>query len=100
MVSVHPTQVRRFLVAHGFLPLSKLGRFTLYLLGVDLLLYMVDSIQGKLRHTDATWFGGLASFLTFLAAVLLFVLLVRWFQRRLMWRLRNRLIVTYTFIGD
>ncbi len=99
MVSVHPTQVRRFLVAHGFLPLSKLGRFTLYLLGVDLLLYMVDSIQGKLRHTDATWFGGLASFLTFLAAVLLFVLFVRWFRRRLMWRLRNRLIVTYTFIG-
>src|ERR1700750_925588 len=99
MASVATNQVRRFLVAHGVLPLGKLARFTLYLLAVDLILYLIDGIQGKLRHTDATWFRGLVSFLTFVACILLFVLFVRWFRRRLMWRLRNRLIVTYMFIG-
>jgi phosphoserine phosphatase RsbU/P len=99
MASANLNQLRRFLIAHGFLPLSKLARFTLYLLGVDLLLYVVDSIEGKLRHTSATWFAGLVNFLTFVAAVLLFILFVRWFRHKLMWRLRNRLIVTYTFIG-
>jgi sigma-B regulation protein RsbU (phosphoserine phosphatase) len=99
MASANLNQLRRFLVSHGFLPLSKLARFTLYLLGVDLLLSMVDSIEGTLRHTSATWFGGLVTFLTFVASILLFILFVRWFRRKLMWRLRNRLIVTYTFIG-
>ena len=99
MASANLTRLRRFLVAHGLLPLSKLARFTLYLLGVDLLLYLIDSIEGKWRHTDATWFGGLVSFLTFVASISLFILFVRWFRRRLMWPLRNRLIVTYTFIG-
>ena len=99
MASANLNQARRFLVAHGLLPLSKLARFTLYLLGVDLLLYMVDSIEGTVRHTSATWFGGLVAFLTFVACILLFILFVRWFRRKLMWRLRNRLIVTYTFIG-
>ena len=99
MAAPNLNQVRRFLVAHGFLPLSKLARFTVYLLAVDLLLYLIDSIHGTLRHTSATWFGGLTSFLTFVACILLFILFVRWFRRKLMWRLRNRLIVTYMFIG-
>lgn len=99
MASANLNQLRRFLVAHGFLPLSKLARFTLYLLGVDLLLFMIDSIEGRLRHTSATWFGGLVTFLTFVASILLCILFVRWFRRTLMWRLRNRLIVTYMFIG-
>ena len=86
-------------VAHGVLPFRQSARVSLYLLGVDLLLYMVDSIEGTVRHTSATWFGGLVTFLTFVACLLLFILFVRWFRLKLMWRLRNRLIVTYTFIG-
>ncbi len=37
--------------------------------------------------------------LSFLATLLLAVLLYRWLKSRLLWRLRNRLIVTYVFIG-
>ena len=37
--------------------------------------------------------------LTIVLAVLGFILGLRWFRRRFMWRLRNRLIVTYVFIG-
>ena len=36
---------------------------------------------------------------TLTAAVLLMILGVRWVRRRMMWKLRNRLIITYVFIG-
>ncbi len=39
------------------------------------------------------------AFLIFLAAVLFAVLGFRWLKSRILWRLRNRLIVTYIFIG-
>jgi len=37
--------------------------------------------------------------LVFDAAVLFSILAFRWLRRKLLWRLRNRLIVTYVFIG-
>jgi phosphoserine phosphatase RsbU/P len=43
--------------------------------------------------------GGWVGFLAFVAAVLFFILGFRWVKRRILWRLRNRLIVTYMFIG-
>ncbi len=43
--------------------------------------------------------SGWAQFLSFLFLVCLLLLGFRWVRRRLMWRLRNRLIVTYVFIG-
>src|SRR5580693_972697 len=43
--------------------------------------------------------GGWVGFLAFIAAVLFFILAFRWVRRRILWRLRNRLIVTYVFIG-
>jgi sigma-B regulation protein RsbU (phosphoserine phosphatase) len=43
--------------------------------------------------------GGWVWFLAFLSGVLFSVLLFRWLRRRILWRLRNRLIVTYVFIG-
>jgi phosphoserine phosphatase RsbU/P len=49
-----------------------------------------------------TWgdhLGGWVGFLTFLAAVFFSILAFRWLKRRVLWRLRNRLIVTYVFIG-
>ena len=43
--------------------------------------------------------SGWAQFLSFLFLVFLLLLGLRWVRQRLMWRLRNRLIVTYVFIG-
>ena len=43
--------------------------------------------------------GRMGQFLAFLSGVLFFVLAFRWVRRRILWRLRNRLIVTYMFIG-
>src|SRR5258708_13093914 len=43
--------------------------------------------------------GGWAWFLGFVLVCLLAFLALRWFRDHVMWRLRNRLIVTYLFIG-
>src|SRR6202453_3264217 len=43
--------------------------------------------------------GGWIKFLIFDAALLFCILAFRWLKRRILWRLRNRLIVTYVFIG-
>ena len=43
--------------------------------------------------------GGWASFISLLFIFFAFLLGLRWVRRKLMWRLRNRLIVTYMFIG-
>jgi len=78
-------------------PTSGLGRFTLYLLLVDLFIYGLSRLRSGRSGAGAldVWVGLLTSALI----VLGFILGLRWFRRRFMWRLRNRLIVTYTFIG-
>jgi phosphoserine phosphatase RsbU/P len=44
-------------------------------------------------------FTGFLGFLAFLSLAYLFVRLIPWLRNRFMWTLRNRLIVTYVFIG-
>ena len=78
-------------------PKSGLGRFTLYLLLADLFIYGLSRIFSGRG-------GGVALdvwvvLLTIALIVLGLILSFRWFRQRFMWRLRNRLIVTYTFIG-
>ncbi len=89
---------RRF---SGVIPSSGLGRFALYVAVLDLLFVVVQRV---LYLFDATASAGaaLAGWISFLGIVLSLVgglLLVRWMRRRLLWRLRNRLLVTYVFIG-
>jgi sigma-B regulation protein RsbU (phosphoserine phosphatase) len=81
----------------GFAPASGLGRFTLYLLLVDLFIYGLNRLRSGGRGGGAldVW----VLLLTITLVVLGFILGLRWLRRRFMWRLRNRLIVTYVFIG-
>jgi hypothetical protein len=65
-----------------------LGRITLWSAGLAALLYGAGSKA-----------SGWATFITLVFAFCAFLLIFRWVQRRLMWRLRHRLIVTYIFIG-
>ena len=78
-------------------PTSGLGRFTFYLLLVDLCIYGLGRWLAGKRIASAldVW----VVLLTATVIVLGLILTLRWFRRRFMWRLRNRLIVTYTFIG-
>src|SRR5438309_1268419 len=81
------------------LPRTRLGRFTVYVFALDLFLYLVERI-GRLFNTNVgSSLGGWVTFLGMLGSVLLFVVLVRWIRQTVMWRLRNRLIVTYVFMA-
>jgi len=90
--------VHRRLVVSGFYPRSALARFTAWVVG----LYLVSEFLALIIPQSTKWsgvFGGWAGFFEFIAIICGTFLLLRWIRRKLLWRLRNRLIVTYVFIG-
>ena len=90
----------RFWLSHkGLLPSGKLALVTWYLLGLDLLLFGLQKVLELFKSSYAESLGGWVTFLSFIVIVLFLVLAIRWLKKRLLWRLRNRLIVTYMFIG-
>ena len=91
--------LRQKITGQRWFPRSRLGRFTLYLLAVDVFLYMVERLLRLAGPQGGSNLGGWVAFLNFVAAVFLFLLFVRWLRQDLMWRLRNRLIVTYVFMA-
>ena len=91
--------LRLWLEKYGLFPTGKLAFFTLYLVGLDLLLIVVEKIAGLFRSSYGEYLGGWIVFLGLVAAALALVLVARWAASRLLWRLLNRLIITYIFIG-
>ncbi len=95
-----PYRYARFWLSQkGLLPSGKLALVTWYLLGLDLLLFGVQKVLGLFKSSYTDSLGGWVSFLSFVVIILFLVLGVRWLKKRLLWRLRNRLIVTYVFMG-
>ncbi|MFZ0687182.1 MAG: SpoIIE family protein phosphatase [Terriglobales bacterium] len=83
----------------GLWPQSWVAWAAIYTLALDLLLF---SVQGMTRNGSPATSASLGSWVIFLSAlaiVLLAVAAYRWLRARMLWRLRNRLIVTYVFIG-
>ena len=91
--------LRFWLENNGLFPRGKLAFVTLYILALDFLLLIVEKLAGAFRGSFADYLGGWVIFLTFVVIALACVLGARWAPSRLLWRLRNRLIVTYIFIG-
>src|ERR1051325_10988668 len=89
------------LTAMGLWPQTRLARFTTYLFGIGLVfnlswrLFDALHVMPEAVATLQGWSG----LLTFIVALLLGILALKWIRLHLMWRLRNRLIVTYMFIG-
>jgi phosphoserine phosphatase RsbU/P len=83
----------------GLLPTTKVALIAWYLLGLDVLLFVLQKVFGLLKLSYGESLGGWVSFLSFLVIVLFSVLAFRWIKAKVLWRLRNRLIVTYVFIG-
>ena len=81
------------------LPTSKVALIAWYLLGLDLLLFLLQKVFGFFHLAYGDSLGGWVSFLSFLVIVLFSILAFRWIKAKALWRLRNRLIVTYVFIG-
>ncbi|MGC2186718.1 MAG: SpoIIE family protein phosphatase [Terriglobales bacterium] len=87
------------LQAAGVLPRTRLARAACYLLGLDLLLFALQRLFGLFKVSFGLALGGWIGILSFLAIILFALLAFRWLKAKVLWRLRNRLIVTYMFIG-
>jgi len=87
------------LQAAGLLPATRLARAACYFLGLDLLLFALQKLFGLWKVSWGQALSGWVGILSFLVIVLLTLLAIRWLKAKLLWRLRNRLIVTYVFIG-
>ncbi len=90
----------RWLAVHGMVPRTRIARFTGYLAAVEITLLILKAVFNLAGWKAAASF--LAAFtgpLGFLLTILLIWLTIRWFRSHVMWSVRNRLIVTYLFIG-
>src|SRR5437660_608237 len=82
------------------IPRTRLAIFTLYLAGTEAVLLILLGLL-RLTHADraAARLGAWTTFLGWVLFVLFLFLAMRWFRNHVMWSVRNRLIVTYLFIG-
>jgi sigma-B regulation protein RsbU (phosphoserine phosphatase) len=92
-------ELRRRLVRAGLWPEGRMARLACYLAGLAALLFALQKLLAMFAPAWGEHLGGWVGFLTLLAAIFFSILAFRWLKRRLLWRLRNRLIVTYVFIG-
>lgn len=85
------------LVHFGVYPRSALARFTVWVAG----LWCISEILSRVLPASkgSGFFGGWASLFEFIFCACAVWLIFGWVRKRLLWRLRNRLIVTYVFIG-
>src|SRR5256712_1685794 len=91
--------IRLRLSEAGILPRSRMARVAWYLLGIDIALFALQKLLGLFHVSYGRSLGGWVSILSFVVIVLFAFLAFRWLRSKLLWRLRNRLIVTYVFIG-
>jgi len=86
----------RMLIRRALRPTSKLGKTTLWFGIVAAVLQLWKLLARSASGTTLSMWATLSTYL-----FVLFLLLggVRYARQALLWRLRNRLIVTYVFIG-
>jgi sigma-B regulation protein RsbU (phosphoserine phosphatase) len=92
------SSLRAELLQRRLWPQSRVARAGWYLLALALLLFLLEKSMLALRLPGAA-LGGWVSFLSSIAIALFLLVAFRWLREKLLWRLRNRLIVTYMFIG-
>ena len=83
----------------GLWPEGRISRIACYTLALAGGLFLLQSLFDLLKVAWGQSLGGWVAFLAFIAAILFSILAFRWLKVRILWRLRNRLIVTYVFIG-
>jgi sigma-B regulation protein RsbU (phosphoserine phosphatase) len=76
-----------------------MGRIAWFILALALALFLAQKLLVISHLSSGSTMGGWVSFLAFVAFVLFSWLAFRWLRKWLLWRLRNRLIVSYVFIG-
>jgi len=92
-------ELRSRLVHAGLWPETRMARLACYLAGMATALFALQVLLNMFARSWGAHLGGWVEFLAFVAGLIFFILGFRWVKRRILWRLRNRLIVTYVFIG-
>jgi len=80
-------------------PHSRTAWAALYVLALDLFVFVVQLLTSHLWPAVSASLTAWIIFFSLLAIVLFAIAGLRWLRANLLWRLRNRLIVTYVFIG-
>src|SRR3984957_1108954 len=93
------TRLRARMLVAGLWPQGWIVRGACYSLGLAVGLFVLQMVLNLFAPSWAGSIGGWVKFLVFDAALLFSIVAFRWLKRKLLWRLRNRLIVTYVFIG-
>src|SRR5271155_4569992 len=93
------SRLRARIVAAGWWPQGWIARGACYSLGFAIALFAIQMLLKMFAPAWADSLGSWVKFLVFDAALLFSILAFRWLKRKILWRLRNRLIVTYVFIG-
>src|ERR1700691_4828614 len=92
-------KLRASLVTAGLWPQGWISRGACYSLGFAIGLFALQLLLQMFAPAAARSMGGWVKFLVFDATLLFSIVAFRWLKRKILWRLRNRLIVTYVFIG-
>jgi phosphoserine phosphatase RsbU/P len=87
------------LAQRGLWPRTRVARGAWYFLGLALFLFLLQQMSAVLKLSWGESLAGWVSFLCFVAIFLFLILVFRWLKAKILWRLRNRLIVTYVFVG-
>ena len=95
---VSARNVRSWLIRAGWPPRTRLARIAFFILALDVAIYIVGRFVRLFGRSGST-LGDWVTLLTFVSAILFCWLGIRVLREKLLWRLRNRLIVTYVFIG-
>jgi sigma-B regulation protein RsbU (phosphoserine phosphatase) len=82
----------------GLWPTTRLVRVACFLLAVDIFLILLNGVL-RLFTGSSGGLGWWVKFLSYVLALLFLFIAYRWVRAKILWRLRNRLIVTYVFIG-
>ena len=96
MIKLPNSTQLRFALRRMLRPASKLGKITLWFGGLAIVLQLWKWIS----HTPGgTMLSVWAVLITYVFVFCMALRGMRWARQKLMWRLRNRLILTYVFIG-
>ncbi|MFY9911229.1 MAG: SpoIIE family protein phosphatase [Candidatus Sulfotelmatobacter sp.] len=90
---------RERMSAAGMWPHGWVARGACYSLGLAIGLFILEMFLMLFSPKWGSSLGGWIKFLLFDAALLFLMVAFRVLKRKVLWRVRNRLIVTYVFIG-
>ena len=92
--------LRRKLSDYGVYPNTVAGQITLYLFSLFLVLFVTKQLLLLAGRTSgASELSGWIFGIGFVTGLFFLFIFLRWVRQVVMWRLRNRLIITYVFIG-